>query len=67
MAQEYCRSIARTAVAQLASQAGYERIQVPPANQPSPCSGTCTLTFCLKYRTDILPKQRNPVRLLYKA
>ena len=28
MAQEYARSIARTAVAQLASHAGYERVQV---------------------------------------
>ena len=32
MAQEYCRSIARTAVAQLTSQAGYERIQVLAAS-----------------------------------
>ena len=32
MAQEYCRSIARTAVAQLASQAGFERIQVVAAS-----------------------------------
>lgn len=28
MAQEYARSIARTSVAQLASHAGYERVQV---------------------------------------
>lgn len=35
MAQEYCRSIARTAVAQLASHAGYERIQVGMKNKPN--------------------------------